>query len=458
MTIWSPDLSERTGPLYRALADAIGTAIDEGTLGPGDQLPTHRDLSERLGIALTTVTRGYAEAERRGLVQGEVGRGTFVRTRAAWKAGEGEGESGEGIVDLRANSLLPWALSSELLDRMARRINGGDPVTLFGYGPHAGRRTHREAGAAWITRNGLRTSPDQVLVTTGVQHGMAVVFATLTRPGDAVAVGEVTYSGVRSVARVLGIELRPVRLDEEGLDPESVDEVLSDGAVKALYTIPTLQNPTASVMSEERRREVARIAEGRGVPIVDDDSYGFMLPGVRPLSSYTDASYYLVGTSKSLIPSLRVGFIRAPTGMVDRLAAAVAGTVYMTSPLATDLVVDWLQGETADRVVSWKREQIRSRQAAVRSVLRDADYVAHPSSPHGWIRLPEPWTARLFSEQAALRGVRVSPADEFSVGRDAPHAVRICVGPVPSRALLEEAVETLAELLGQGPDAGSVVV
>lgn len=203
---------------------------------------------------------------------------------------------------------------------------------------------------------------------------------------------------------------------------------------------------------------MARIAEDADVPVVDDDSYGFMLPDTRPLSSYTDDSYYLVGTSKPLLPSLRVGFLRAPAGMTDRLAAAIAGTVFMTSPLATDLVVDWLESGLSDRIVSWKREQVRTRQAAVRRLLGSADYLAHPGSPHGWLRLPEPWTSRLFVEQAALRGVHVSPADEFSVERDTPHAVRICVGPVPSRVLLEEAAATLAKMLEEGPDAGAVVV
>ena len=454
--MWNPSIGEREGPLYRELANAIGLAIEEGSLRPGERLPTQRDLADSLGIALTTVTRGYGEAERRGLVRGEVGRGTYVRSRAGSETTDENMATGD--VDLRPNTLLPWAMAPELLDRMARRITAGDPQVLFGYGPHSGRRCHREAGARWIRKNGLETTTEQVLVTTGAQHGMSAVFATLTHAGDAVAVEEVTYSGMRSLANVLGIRLRPVALDDEGMLPDSLASVLDESDVKAIYCTATLQNPTSAVMSDARRRKIASVADDAGVPIVDDDSYGFMLPDVAPLSMYTDKSYYLIGTSKPLLPSFRVGFVRAPAPMLDRVAAAIAATVYMTSPLTTDLVVDWLENGIADRVMAWKREQVGVRQGALRKILVNADYMSHPRSPHGWIRLPEPWTTRDFVEQAKLRGVHVSPADDFSVGRSAPHAVRICVGPTPSRALLEEAVGKLAVMLADGPDAARVVV
>ncbi len=456
MTIWELNVQDREGPLYRELANRIGRAIEEGEIRPGERLPTQRDLADSLGIALTTVTRGYAEAERRGLVRGEVGRGTFVRSRATPESTD-EGMA-TGDIDLRPNTLLPWPMAPELLDRMARRLTAGDPQILFGYGPHSGRRCHREAGAAWIRKTGLDAKTDDVLVTTGAQHGMAVVLATLTRAGDTVAVEELTYSGMRSLANVLGIRLRPVALDEEGLVPAALEAALSDGDVKAIYCTATLQNPTAAVMSDERRRMIARIADDAGVPIVDDDSYGFMLPDVAPLSTYTINSYYLIGTSKPLLPSLRVGFVRTPTSMTDRVAAAIAATVYMTSPITTDLVVDWLENGIAERVMAWKRDQIGIRQGAVRKILVNADYSSHPRSPHGWIRLPEPWTTRDFVQQAQLRGVHVEPADEFCVGRSAPHAVRICVGPTPSRAMLEEAVGKLAAMLEEGPNAARVVV
>ncbi|MFP2906993.1 GntR family transcriptional regulator [Pyxidicoccus sp. 3LFB2] len=83
MTSWTPQLRGRDGPLYRVIADALAADIDEGRLAPGTRLPTHRELAETVGVTVGTVTRAYAEAERRGLIGGEVGRGTFVRHREA---------------------------------------------------------------------------------------------------------------------------------------------------------------------------------------------------------------------------------------------------------------------------------------------------------------------------------------------------------------------------------------
>ncbi|MEE8061711.1 MAG: PLP-dependent aminotransferase family protein [Gemmatimonadales bacterium] len=456
MTIWCPVLPEGEGPIYKALADAIARAIETGEFHPGDQLPPQRDLADALGVALTTVSRAYAMAERRGLVRGEVGRGTFVRSRVGHLSAEGD----PGIVDLRFNTLLPWSQGPELLDSMARLLTAGDPAVLFGYGLHRGAGRHREAGASWMDRAGLATSPEQVLLTVGVQHALTVVLATLTEPGDTVLVEEVTYAGMRTLANVLGVRLVPVELDREGLVPDRLREACARHRPppKALYCMPTLQNPTSAVMGDERRREIAAIVNGAGVPLLEDDSYGFVLPDIVPLSTHVDQAYYLVGTSKPLLPGLRIGYLRAPAAMVGRLEAVLAATVYATSPIMAEVAAQWIADGTADRVMAWKREQFALRQRRAFDLLGDGDYRSHPRSPHGWLRLPEPWTALDFVAQARLHQVVVAPADEFSVARDAPHAVRLCVGPAPSQAALERALTVLAGMVAQAPEAGRVMV
>jgi DNA-binding transcriptional MocR family regulator len=191
MTIWTPDLSERRGPLYLALADAIAEDVSAEELSAGDRLPTQRELASALDIALTTVTRGYAEAERRGLIRGEVGRGTYVRGGARPAGAKGNGSSvGHGgapqepsIADFRINSLLPSPYGSELLASAARMASTGEVGTLLDYQPIGGTKGQRAAGASWMERVGLDVSADRVLVTGGAQHAMAVTFATLTDPG-----------------------------------------------------------------------------------------------------------------------------------------------------------------------------------------------------------------------------------------------------------------------------------
>src|SRR5437762_14239985 len=157
MTIWRPDLRRRSGPRYAAIAEALAEDAAEGRLRPGVRLPTHRDLAGTLGVTVGTVTRAYAEAARRGLVSGEVGRGTFVRA-VAGPALSAPPPDGRALIDLSAN--LPpagaegveAATLSRTLAALARRR---DLARLLAYPPEGGLPSHRAAGAEWVGRAGL---------------------------------------------------------------------------------------------------------------------------------------------------------------------------------------------------------------------------------------------------------------------------------------------------------------
>jgi DNA-binding transcriptional MocR family regulator len=458
MTIWCPDLSSASGPVYLAIADAIARDIDAGALAPGERLPTHRQLADGLRVALTTVTRGYGEAERRGLVVGEVGRGTFVR---GGRRGDGapQPDASPAVIDLTVNALLPYAHAEQLLLSMADGIRDGNALELLDYQPIGGSELQRTAGALLMERVGVAAAPDRVLVTSGAQHAMAVTLGTLTNPGDTILTEELTYSGMRSLANHLHVRLKGLPMDEEGLRPDVFEAECAKGEAKALYTMPTLHNPAAWVMPEERRAEIAAISERYGVPVVEDDSYGFLLPEIRPLAAFSPHVYYLTGTSKSLAASLRVGFLRSPLEMVDRLTAAISSTTFLVSPVMAAVTANWIFDGTADRIMTWKRKEIAARQEMAQAILGGVGYRAHPMAQHGWLELPDPWCTDDFVAQARMRGVLVTPAESFVAGRSAaPYAVRVTLGSVPTRALLERGLTTLAEILREPPEPCESVV
>ncbi|MEJ2084386.1 MAG: PLP-dependent aminotransferase family protein, partial [Acidobacteriota bacterium] len=347
-----PSLSDDPGPKYRKLAREIARAMADGELQPGDRLPTHRELADSLGVALTTVTRGYAEAERRGLVVGEVGRGTFVRSWAPCLVSE------EGIVaDLSANYLPPRPQAPELFEQIFRRLARGGGRALLDYQPHRGTSRQIEAGAHWIDREGVAAKANQVVVTSGVQHAMAVVFAALAEPGDTILVEELTYCGFNTLARVLHLKLEPVPIDSEGLIPEALREACRRVDAKGLYCMPRLQNPTAVSMTDKRREEIAEISQEFALPVIEDDSYGFLAPESRPLSTLLPNAFYLCGTSKSVMPGLRIGFVRAPEEMTRQLESVIAATTYMAPALLADVTADWILDGTAERIMQWKRDE-----------------------------------------------------------------------------------------------------
>jgi DNA-binding transcriptional MocR family regulator len=453
--MWRPRLDRRAGPLYVALAAAIAADVQAGRLRPGDRLPPHRDLADALGVTVTTVTRGYAEAERRGLVQGHVGRGTFV-TPPVFAPQQA---TTAGVVDLATNALLPHAHAGDLTASLAALVERSAPEHLFNYQPHGGRPEHRAIVAAWLARLGVPADGGNTMLTSGAQHAMTVAIATLTAPGDAVLCESVTYTGMRSLAHHLHVNAHAVAMDEDGLIPDALEDAALESGARLVYCMPTHQNPTGRVMSSKRRQEIARIAARTNLTIVEDDVYGYLAEGVLPISALApERTFYLTSLSKCLVPGLRVGALRAPAGWIDRLTGAVFATTVMGTPLDAAAAVAWLTDGTIDRVIAWKRQEVKARQQIARTGL-GARVTGSASSQHAWLQLPARWPAEDFAREARQRGVLVTPGREFAVARhDAPNAVRICLGPPPERASVRQAIDTLSDILDDTPQAFGTAV
>ncbi len=456
MTIWTPLLQPDAEPKYQALLDALQRDIGSGTLSPGTRLPTQRDLAQRLGVAIGTVGRAYAAAEQRGIVSGEVGRGTFVRGPVPdVERGSLEEEDPE-VIDLSKSRLVrdPRVGSvGEILQTLARRPDL-DRLMDF-YQPAPGMARHREAGASWIRHAGLAVPPERVIITSGAQHGAATVLASLAKPGDLILTEHVTYTGMKAIASLLHLQLRGLPLDQYGLIPEAFEAACREHSPRALYCMPTLQNPTARTMPLGRRQALAEIAERYDVALIEDDVYGFLPDApLPPLTAIAPAnSYYITSTSKSLAPGLRVGYVVAPESRVDRVAGVIRASTWLIAPLLAELASEWIARGEAEAMVAWKREETSARHGAAIRILGRWLAGTPPRSFHLWLPLPEPWRTEEFVAQARARQVVVSPSEEFVVGREsAPHAVRVCLGATSSRARLEEGLGRLADLLENGPE------
>jgi DNA-binding transcriptional MocR family regulator len=462
MTIWQPDLESHAGPRYLAIAEALAGEIDAGNLKPGDRLPTHRDLAYRLGVTVGTVSRAYAVAERRGLVVGEVGRGTFVR-RPASAARElviADAET-PGVIDLTPNRPVPGAQGQALAATLAALAARESLEALVAYQPDAGAPEHRAAGAAWIARQVPGASPERVVVTGGAQHAIAVTLAALADPGDVVLTEALTWPGIKALANLLHLRLEGLTIDGDGLLPEDFAAACRSRGARVLYCMPTLHNPTTATLSAARRTEIVEIARRYDVAIIEDDVYGFLPESAPPplAALAPERTYYLSGASKSLAPGLRVGFVLAPEGKAARVAAGVRATTFMTPPLNAEVVATWIADGTAERLIEWQRDEARARQSIAASQLVGIPYASGDASFHVWLELPAPWRADDFVDQARSRGVAVAPADIFAAGRaPAPHAVRIALSAPAERASLERALGILAEILRAPPAPRLAVV
>ncbi len=457
MTNWLPDLHGRNGPRYLAIAEVLAADIAAGRLKPGDRLPTHRELAWRLGVTVGTVTRAYAEAERRGLIAGEVGRGTYIRERSVDTIPPPVATD-DGFIDLARNLPSGWRENEEIAAVVAEIGESGDVGPLIGYAPNLGLPQHREAGAEWITRSGLAASPAQVAVSAGAQHGMLLALAALTRAGDVVLTEQLTFYGLKSLATLLSLRLHGVAIDEYGLVPDALDAACRMTGAKALYCIPTLHNPTTALMPEARRAEIADICRRHDVVIIEDDIYGFLAgTAPPPLSSFApDRSIFVTSLSKSVAPGLRIGYVRASETLLERIGSSLRATMWMAPSVTAEVAARLIRSGRAESMARRMKDETEARQKIAARMLAGTDYAAHAASFHIWLKLPEPWRREEFTQQVRRRGVGVAPADVFAVGRGpVPHAVRVGLSAARDRAQLERALGIIAEVLREPPETGN---
>jgi DNA-binding transcriptional MocR family regulator len=444
-TSWVTSLSRGAGPRYLQVADAIEQAIADGRLQPGDRLPPQRRLADMLGVDLTTVTRGYDEAKRRNLLKARGALGTYV---AAPKVDLAQ------VIDLSMNLPPPPAdidPDDAVRRGMAQVLLHTDANVLMSYHLGGGSVTDRAAGVLWLEPVLGRISTERVMTCPGAQSALAALILALTKPGDVIMSESLVYPGLRAAIDQLGRRLVAIEADEEGLLPDALEKASREYGARVLYLNPTLQNPTASTMSERRRRAVADVAIARGIRIIEDDPYWLLADHAPPpMASFAPAQVYYIATlSKTLTPGLRTAFVVLPdTHAQDSFLSALRSFVLMSSPLATGLATQWIHDGTALQWLAGVKAEARNRQHLAMRILPDASGVIHDGI-HRWLTLPDHWTSFDLANAARMEGLAVTSSDVFAMGEQVPNAIRISLGGVRDREHLASALRRLAGLLSR---------
>ncbi|APT59993.1 GntR family transcriptional regulator [Roseomonas gilardii] len=461
---WLPIIDRSAGPLYRSIADALDLDIKAGRIAEGIRLPPQRLLAERLGVDFTTVTRAYAEAARRGLVEGRVGQGTFVRLHRADRPAEmGAGFRQEiPSVDLRMNAPpLPGeqGLQDALRHDMGTFAAGLSLDLLLRYQQVGGSPADRQAGADWL-RGRLDVPSERVLVCAGAQGALLALLSVLCEPGDLVCCEALTYPGFRSLTAHLRLRLAPIAMDSDGLLPDAFEEACRDNSPKALYCTPTLHNPTTATLPLERRKALVDIARRHGVPIIEDDAYGALAPdGPPPLAALApEVVFHVSGLAKPVSPALRIAYLAvAEPRQLSRLAAAVRATTGMASPLTAALATHWIGSGMAAEIVTGIRRETAARHAVAMETLPAELIAASSSAFHLWLRMPGEWTRGEFTARLRPADVGIVGSDAFAVSAP-PEAVRIALGTARDRPSLRDALQLVADLLAEAPAMSSLLV
>jgi DNA-binding transcriptional MocR family regulator len=452
------------GPAYQRLAGALRTAIERGDYPLGARLPAERALAKALRVSRTTVVGAYDQLRQDGWVESRQGSGSRVRrggsrprpserearTSAAFERNtvfRGLVESGSGTIEF-LGAHLPGAADflAEALDHVREDL--ADWLHHPGYTP-LGLLPLRERIARHLERSGLPTSAEQVLVTHGAQQAIVLAAQLYLQPGDTVVLEDPTYLGAIDVFASAGARLAPVPMGADGIRLDLLREALSRETPRLAYLMPTIHNPLGTVESEGARREIVRLAEQSGVPIVEDHTLADLYLGSPPppplAASARGVPVITVGSLSKLIwGGLRVGWIRAPEALISRLAR-----LKVMSDLGNSVVSQALAARLlgkVDAIRESRRALIGERLDVVsRQIFRRLPTWAWRRPLGGlslWVKLPR-GSAAQFAEVAARHGVSVVPGSTCSPRGAYPEFLRIPFVQGPEA--LREGVRRLAE-------------
>lgn len=402
------------------LAAALEAQVLDGRLPLGTRLPAERELATALGVSRTLVGAALDRLRETGLVASRRGAGSWVTAPVGGRATRGEPAADIDLLDLAHASpaAVPGVLSA--VDAVRQRLG----AELAGHGYSArGLPELRERLAERYTARGLPTTPGQLVVTNGAQHAFALVLRTLAGPGDRVLVEQPCYPNTHEAIRAAHALAVPVAVDPvDGWDIDGIEAALRQAAPRLGVFVPDFQNPTGLQLDTEGRRQLgAALARARTPAVIDETMVELDLRAtpapVPPFAAFAPEWAITVGSAaKSFWGGLRLGWIRAPEHLVDRLLAA-RHSLDLGSPVLEQLVLAELLA-APDVLLRQRRDELRTaRDVLAEAVRRDCPDWTFRVPDGGlslWCELPEPMSTRL-SVAAANHGVRVAPGPSFGV-------------------------------------------
>jgi DNA-binding transcriptional MocR family regulator len=443
-------------PKHVVLAGSIIEAINNGLLQEGSQLPTHRALADALGLSVQTVSISYQELQRRGLIHSVVGRGSFVSAKSPAQAGSFLLNPGTGDdVDLSVVQATYTSEHEQAARQVMAAMADSDNSTWMNQArPVAGLEPHRQAAASFLHTLGVDTTADRLIITNGATQGLFLAMAAVARPGDLVLTENMTENGIIGAANVLGLSLRGLDTDEEGILPEAFEAACMRSNVAALVWVPSFGNPTNHLAGKIRRERIAAVAAKYKVVVIEDEVYKPLLD--KPLPAITellpDLGFFATSLTKSVMSGLRVGYLVAPKPFTLRIASILRSTSWSTPPAVAEIAGRWLNDGTAERLIQLQRKEARERHAILQETLSGHIIRSHPLSPSAWLRVPEGWTEAQLVTVLRERRIMVTPSAPFFVGPEGAQAgIRVCLAGRVSQDALRSALGTIKETFLQLP-------
>jgi DNA-binding transcriptional MocR family regulator len=431
---------------YLKLADAVAAQIASGALKSGDRLPPQRSFAYERGIAVSTASRVYTELLRRGLVVGEVGRGTFISGQPR-RGIAAQTEPRGARIDLEFN--YPSLPTQSVL--IAKSLQGLErPESLevaLRQATSTGTLAARNISAQFLSRKDWSPNAEQIVFTANGRQCIASALAAVVPPGGRCGVESLTYPFIKGIAARLGVTLVPLAMDEHGVRPDAVQKAHRDAHLSALYLQPIIQNPLGITMPPTRRADLVRVIEKHRLTVIEDTVYGF-LDDEPPLAALApDLCIVLDSLSKKVAPGLALGFIVPPLRLRESIMASVRSGGWTAAGYAFAAGQRLMGDGTAAELSRLKRIDAIKRQQMAAKYLADFEIQTNSKSYHLWLTLPPHWRSQTFVAAAARRDIALTPSTTFAATPGhAPNAVRLALA-APAMEQLEAGLRMLSGML-----------
>ena len=459
-------------PLYRQIYESLRESILTGTLPESTRLPPERALSDRLEVNRSTVVHAYRELAADGLIEQRVGSGSRVapllrssraeRTAAVpwwvslppWRVGEFPMVLGElaakqepGKISFVQGVAPAEPSPMEELAKSFARVSE-DQRFVHSYGDSEGYEPLRESIAQRMTLRGAPTKSRDIIVLTGSTQGILIVAQSLAEPGDEIIVEVPSYPGALQIFQICGLRAIPVAVDEGGMRVDHVEAVLRTRRPRFIYTMPSLHNPTNVTMNADRRERLVTLARRAGVPIIEDDPYGELARTPAPplVGLAPDYVVYLSTFSKTIAPSLRVGWLSAPRTILDRLLLRKQAHDMATSLYVQAAIYDYLLGAYDAHVALLRDELHARRELANRAVAKHWPQSMRVSPAEGgfylWASTPREIRARPLLDAAERFGASFLFGEAFFANSGGDHHFRLALTAV-TRDEIDEGIRRI---------------
>lgn len=459
-------------PLYIQLFVQLKSLIAEGVLKPNEKLPPIRKLAQRLGINTITVVHAYKKLESEGLAYSVVGSGTYVASPSRYEPQlqrqeedehlqmmeKGQVQVSKDAINFASTTPTPDLFPVDSFKILINKVLDRDKGQAFGYHQIQGYQPLRESICHYLEKFSIKVLTDDVHVISGAQQGIDIISKALIEYGDCVFVESPTYRGALEAFKSRGARIVEIPIQEDGIDLEKLEEMLSVYHPKFIYVMPYFQNPTGYSYSYSKKEQILQMARQHKTFIVEDDSLSelsFTKEQPLPLKAFDayQVVIYIKSFSKIFMPGLRLGFMVVPQALRSRVISAKHTTDISTSGLIQRTFDLYLRENIWQEHIEYMRQKYKKRYETFLKAVKESfpvsvKYKAPGGGLHVWFELPPGYNDQEVYARCLKKGVLITPGSLFYHQAHDTRHFRLSFAAVNSEKI-QAGVTTVGEILHQ---------